>query len=269
MYKLNNLLTPSLLAISLSMSALFAPPASYADNKASEKVEDILAASDAIRNPSQPFTTQIHLTEYRNKKREQEGSLFAYAKMNPERGQYDTLVRIMEPSRDRGKMMLKNGNEIWFYDPATKSGMRISPQQRLLGQASNGDVVTVNLARDYKAKIEAEESITDGDQATRHCYRLALSANNTSVMYPAIEYWVERGSNRPVKAKFYSDSGRLLKTAYYRRYEKLFGLERPTETLIFDGVDAQLVTVMRYTNYQARNIPEAWLSRDGLPDVRE
>ncbi len=235
----------------------------------SDKVEEILAASDAIRNPALPFTTQIHLTEYRNKKREQEGILFAYAKMNAERGQYDTLVRIIEPSRDRGKMMLKNGNEIWFYDPATKSGMRISPQQRLLGQASNGDVVTVNLARDYQAKIDAEESILDGHQVSRPCYRLHLTALNSSVMYASIEYWVERGTNRPVKAKFYSDSGRLLKTAYYRRYEKLFGLDRPTETLIFDGIDAQLVTVMRYTNYAARNIPDAWLSRDGLPDVRE
>lgn len=236
---------------------------------ASEKVDDILAASDAIRNPALPFTTQIQLTEYRNKKREQEGVLFAYAKMNAERGQYDTLVRIVEPSRDRGKMMLKNGIEIWFYDPATKSGMRISPQQRLLGQASNGDVVTVNLARDYKARIDSEETISDGDKAERNCYRLALSAINSAVMYSSIEYWVERGTNRPVKAKFYADSGRLLKTAYYRRYEKLFGTERPTETLIFDGVDAQLVTVMRYTNYQARQIPDAWLSRDGLSDVRE
>lgn len=232
-------------------------------------IEEILSASDRIRNPAEPFTTRIDITEYRNKRRTQEGAISAYAKMNPRRGQYDSLVRIHAPARDRGKMMLKNGNEIWFFDPGTKSGMRISPQQRLLGQAANGDVVTVNLARDYQGSVVAVESVADGDRVQRECYRLKLTATSPSVTYDAIEYWVERGSYRPVKARFYSDSGRLMKSAYYRRYEPQLGETRPTETVIIDGVDAQLVTVLRYSQYQARDIPDSWLTRDGLPHVRD
>jgi hypothetical protein len=246
------------------VASIAAPPAA-----AALKAEEILAASDAIRNPDMPFTSRIFLTEYRNKKRGQEGEITAYAKMNPDRGQFDTLTRIFEPTRDRGKMMLKNGNEIWFFDPATKSGMRISPQQRLLGQASNGDVVTVNLAKDYKAEIAAEEKISDGDRVERDCYKLKLIGLNSSVTYPAIDYWIERGTNRPIKALFYSDSGRLLKSAYYRRYEKQLGKERPTETVIIDGVDTQLLTVLRYTDYKARDIADTWLTKDGLTQVRD
>lgn len=233
------------------------------------QIGEILAASDRIRNPAEPFTTRIDITEYRNKRRTQEGAISAYAKMNPRRGQYDSLVRIHAPARDRGKMMLKNGNEIWFFDPSTKSGMRISPQQRLLGQAANGDVVTVNLARDYKGTVDGVESVADGDRVQRDCYRLKLTASSPSVTYHAIEYWVERGSYRPVKAKFYSDSGRLMKSAYYRRYEQQLGQMRPTETVIIDGVDTQLVTVLRYSQYQARDIPDGWLTRDGLQYVRD
>ncbi|WP_245559202.1 outer membrane lipoprotein-sorting protein [Chitiniphilus shinanonensis] len=236
---------------------------------ANVKVEQILAASDAIRNPAVPFTINIQLTEYRNRQVEQEGYLSTYAKMNPDRGQFDTLVRIVQPARDNGKMMLKNGNEIWFYDPATKAGMRISPQQRLLGQASNGDVATVNLARDYAATLAGEETVSDGDRKPRNCLRLRLTANNPSVSYHAIDYWVEQGSNRPVKAAFFAESGRLLKTAYYRRYESQLGQERPTETVIIDGVDPQRVTVMRYLNYRARDIPDAWLERSGLAQVKD
>ncbi|MET3134534.1 outer membrane lipoprotein-sorting protein [Oxalobacteraceae bacterium GrIS 1.11] len=236
---------------------------------ATPSVHEILIASDEIRNPDQPFAIDIDLTEYRNKKREQEGRVIAYAKMNASRGQHDTLVRIVEPVRDRSKMMLKNGNEIWFYDPASQSGMRISPQQRLLGQASNGDVVTVNLAHDYTGQIEAEETITDGERKERPCYRIKLSANNPEVTYNSIEYWVERGSNRPVKSNFYAESGRLFKTAYYRRFENQLGKERPTETIIIDGVDPQLVTVMRYSKFRYKDIPDAWLRRDGLATVRE
>lgn len=258
MFKFNTLLP-------LAFAALAAGPALAS----APSVEEILLASDAIRNPDEPFVIDINLTEYRNKNREQEGRVVAYAKMNAGRGQHDTLVRIVEPARDRNKMMLKNGNEIWFYDPANKSGMRISPQQRLLGQASNGDVVTVNLAHDYKGKIEAEETITDGDRKERQCYRIKLTANTAAMTYHTIEYWVERGSNRPIKSAFYADSGRLYKTAYYRRYEAQLGKERPTETIIIDGVDPQLVTVMRYSKYRYRDIPDAWLRRDGLATVQE
>jgi len=129
--------------------------------------------------------------------------------------------------------------------------------------------VTVNLARDYKAQIDGEETVTDGERVDRPCYRLKLVAANASVTYPAIDYWVERGSSRPVKALFYSDSGRLLKTAYFRRFENQLGRERPTETVIIDGVDAQLVTVLRYSEYRARDIADAWLTRDGLTQVRD
>lgn len=63
--------------------------------------------------------------------------------------------------------MLKSGNDLWFFDPSSKASIRLSPQQRLLGQAANGDVVTVNLAKDYQAQLEAEESVLDGDRQSR------------------------------------------------------------------------------------------------------
>lgn len=251
----------------LTLTALVAAVALSNAHAATPKVEEILLASDAIRNPDEPFAIDIQLTEYRNKVREQEGKVIAYAKLNAARGQHDTLVQIKEPVRDRNKMMLKNGNEIWFYDPATKSGLRISPQQRLLGQASNGDVVTTNLAHDYKGEIVAEETVTDGDRKERQAYRIKLTATVPGVTYQSIDYWVERGSNRPIKSNFYAESGRLFKTAYYRRYENQLGKDRPTETIIIDGIDSQLVTVMKYSNYRLKNIPDAWLRRDGMATV--
>ena len=68
-----------------------------------------------------------------------------------------------------------------------------------------------------------------------------------------------------MKGKFYAESGRLLKTAYYRKYEKQLGTERPTETVIIDGLDPKWVTVMRYSDWAWRDIPESWLQRDYLP----
>jgi hypothetical protein len=43
------------------------------------------------------------------------------------------------------------------------------------------------------------------------------------------------------------------------------GAVRPTEIVIIDGVNPQLVTVMRYADFTARDIPESWFQRDFLP----
>ena len=243
-----------LLAASFVGSVLAAPGA-----------QEILAASDAIRNPGKSFGLTVNLIEYRNGKQSDASTLAVYSKAEEASGRFRSLIRFVSPPRDANKLMLKSGNDLWFYDPSSKASIRISPQQRLLGQAANGDVVTVNFARDYHATLLGEEEVRDGERQMRRCYKLALSAAFPDVTYHHVEMWLETGRSRPVKANFYSESNRLLKTAYYRRYEPQLGVERPIETVIIDGLDPQWITVMRYSNYAWREVPEAWLQRDYLP----
>ena len=225
----------------------------------------ILAESDAVRNPPKPFAVTVTLLEYRNAKQTDANTLTVYSKADDGSGQYRTLIRFVAPERDANKLMLKNGNDLWFYDPASQASIRLSPQQRLLGQASNGDVVTVNLAKDYKAELLAEEDTADGERVMRRAYKLGLSAVSPDVTYHRVEMWVDAASSRPIKARFYAESGHLLKTAYYRKYQPQLGRERPTEVVIIDGLDPSWVTVLRYSDYAWRDVPDAWLQRDYLP----
>jgi hypothetical protein len=233
--------------------------------RAAPSAQEILAASDAIRNPGKPFGLSVNLIEYRNGKQSDANTLAVYSKAEERSGRFRSLIRFVAPPRDANKLMLKSGNELWFYDPSSKASIRISPQQRLLGQAANGDVVTVNFARDYEARLIAEEDIADGDRRLRRCYKLALAARFDDVTYHHAEMWIDAASSKPLKATFHSESNRLLKTAYYRRFQLELGIERPTETVIIDGLDPRWITVMRYSNYAWRDVPEAWLQRDYLP----
>jgi len=244
--------------------ALSATTSANSANPATADAQSILAASDAIRNPDYPFALTTTLTEYRNGKQTDSSTLSVYSKSDGKNGQFRNLIRFVAPARDANKLMLKNGNDLWFYDPANKASVRISPQQRLLGQAANGDVVTVNLARDYHATLAAEEDVQDGERQMKHCYKLALAAIASDVTYHHIELWIDTGNNHPIKARYYTESSRLLKTAYFRHYQKQLGQERPTETVIIDGLDPQWVTLLRLSDYAKRDIPEAWLQRDYL-----
>ena len=225
----------------------------------------VLAESDAVRNPSRPYSVTVSLIEYRKAKNVDSSTLEVYAKADGVSGQYRNLVRFAAPQRDAGKLLLKNGNDLWFYDPSSQASIRLSPQQRLLGQASNGDVVTVNLAKDYRAELLGEEDLADGERVLRRCYKLGLSAASPDVTYHRTEMWVDTSSYRPVKARFFAESGQLLKTAYYRKFQNQLGRERPTEVVIIDGLDPAWVTVMRYSDYAWRDVPDAWLQRDFLP----
>ena len=235
---------------------------------AAPDAQELLASSDEIRNPGRPFSLYNRLIEYRDGKETADLGLVVYAKADPHSGQYRTLVRFVSPPRDANKLMLKNGNDLWFYDPASKSSIRLSPQQRLLGQVANGDVITVNFARDYKAQLVGEEDIVDGERQTQRCHKLALEAVSPDVTYHAIEMWIAVGSRRPLKGRFFAESGKLLKTAYFRRYQMQLGMERPSETVIIDGLEPNWLTVMRYSDYAFREVPDEWLQRDYLPRFR-
>lgn len=228
----------------------------------------ILATCDQVRSPNASFSLKTRLVEYRNGKQVDTSALVVYAKPDVASGQFDNLVMFQSPERDAGKLLLKNDNDLWLYDPTNKASIRISPKERLLGQAANGDVVTVNWAKDYDATLVGEESVADGDRQNTRSHHLSLRARTPQVTYARIELWVEVDSSRPLKAQFYSDSDRLLKTAYYRRYQQELGAQRPTETVIIDGLDPKWVTVMRHSDYVLRAIPDAWLQRDYLPRFR-
>lgn len=235
--------------------------------RAATDAQSLLAASDAIRNPGQPFRVTVTLTEFEKGQQVDTSQLVSYSRVIDQAGggQFASLLRFVQPARDTGKLLLKNGSDLWFYDPGTKASVRISPQQRLLGDASNGDVVTVNFARDYKASVAAEELINDGERKQRKSVKLALVAATEDATYAAIELWIDAESRWPLKARFMADSGRLLKTAYYRKFQPQLGTERPTETVIIDGVNPQSVTIVRLSDYAARNLPTTWFQRDFLP----
>lgn len=232
---------------------------------ATTDAQALLAASDAIRNPSQPFRATVTLTEFERGVQVNATTLVSQARTLESGGQFVSLLRFIQPARDAGKVMLKNGADLWFYDPSTKASVRISPQQRLIGQASNGDVVTVNFARDYTATLAAEEMVQDGERRSRKANKLQLTAASEDATYGSIELWIDEANAAPLKARFFADSGRLLKTAYYRRFQNQLGAERPTETVIIDGLQPQSVTIVRLTDYTQRNTPAAWFQRDYLP----
>jgi outer membrane lipoprotein-sorting protein len=233
-----------------------------------QSAHDIIAGADRVRNPGEPFRTTTSLTEYVRGKAGDRTILTVYSKEDKATGQFRNLVRYVDPPRDAGKMALLDGQNLWFYDPAAKSSVRISTQQRLVGQAAIGDVLTINFAVDYTGTLLGDDTITDAEHQTRNCWHLDLRAATPTAVYSRAEYWVEHGTFWPIKSKFYSDSGRVLKVLYYRGFTQRLGAVRPAAAVIIDAVDATLVTTVQFDNPTFQAIPDFWYQRDYLPRLR-
>lgn len=252
-------------ALACALGAAFLGTIPQRAEAISDDAQALLAASDAVRNPAGSFSVHVKLTEFRKGRQVSASSLIVYSKPAPNSGQYNNLVRFVAPPRDTGKLMLRNGVDLWFYDPATRASVRISPQQRLLGQASNGDVMSTNLARDYRAERTGTETVKDGEGKERETVRLRLTALRSDVPYLLVDYWIDPVNQRPVMARFYTAEGRLLKLAYFRKFQSALGALRPTETVIIDGLDPEWVTLMQTSEFAQREVADEWLQRDYLP----
>lgn len=230
--------------------------------------QQVIEATDRVRNPAQPFRLTVTLTEYVGGAERDHDRLVVFSKEDPATRQYRNLIEYVDPPRDSGKKVLLDGQSLWFFDPASNISIRISAQQRLIGQAAIGDVLTVNLAADYTPSLVGNEKILDAARQERDCWHLDLKAANDRAVYNHVEYWIEQGTNYPIKGKFYSDSGRLLKILYYRSFTEQLGAVRPSEAIIIDAVDTSLATTARFADYRAQDIPDAWFQRDFLPRLR-
>jgi outer membrane lipoprotein-sorting protein len=231
---------------------------------AGPSAQEILGAADKVRNPASSFKFVNDLVEYRNGVEDDHLALQVYSKLDPGSEQYRNLARYTRPARDAGKVFLMSGNIMWFYDPAASARIRISPQQRLIGQASNGDVLSINLEKDYKAELVGAEQINDAERKPRQTWHLNLTAASPSAVYARVEYWVEKDTNYPVKSLYYSDSGRKLKLAYYAAFKPELGGVRPTQVIILDEVDASVVTRMTFSGYEKAEVPENWFDYEFL-----
>lgn len=231
-------------------------------------VQAMLARSDGYRNPDFSYASRVTLTEFKAGKAVDSMVLQMHARPAARTGSFHTLASFLRPARDLGKHMLKAGNDVWFYDPASNASIRLSPMQRLLGQAANADVVSTSLSAEFAPTLEAEEEIVDGERQRRATHKLLLRPAQASTGYSKVELWVDSNTAAPIRGRFYADSGALLKTIFYRRYRQELGMQRPTEYVIIDGSDPKSVTLMQFDEFKAMDVPAQWMQKDYLPLLR-
>lgn len=174
-----------------------------------------------------------------------------------------SLVTFDSPARQKGRVLLKQDNDMWLYIPGTRKVIRISPAQRLLGETSNGDVTGSNLAQDYDATLSSGQNELNNGQIA-----VTLIAKNKSVSYQKVIFWLEdKAPYKPVRSEYFASSGKLLKTADYKAFKEFNGELKIHKMLLTDPIIDGSYTWMLFDNYRASDLPDARFSKEAIVNL--
>lgn len=164
------------------------------------------------------------------------------------------LAIYKSPSKVKGRKLLMKDRNMWFIKPGLSKPVPISPRQKLLGGASNGDIASTNYAGDYII-----EQFASQDLENEPCIRFELKAKNKKVTYDRIRYWVSVSDRTGRKAEFFTLSGKPFKSAVFE-YDHTIetnGETRPfvSKMIISNAMVKTDRTVMEYRNIDIRDVP--------------
>ena len=175
----------------------------------------------------------------------------------------DALAEAIAPARNKGETLLFNDRNIWFFKPGIKKPVAISPRQKLMGQAANGDIASTNYARDYDGEITGSEAVNGQDT-----WKIELKAKKKNVTYDLIRYWVSKKERLGVKAEFLTIGGEVFKKATFEYDNKLDvgGKKLPfvSRMMIVDAINSASKTTLKYQPPKSEKHPDSTFNVNNL-----
>lgn len=177
------------------------------------------------------------------------------------------VILFNKPQSEAGKGYLRVDSNLFFYDPTVGKWERRTERERIGGTNSQrSDFDQSRLAEEYTPAYVGEETL--GKYQVHH---LKLSVKpGVDVAYPVVELWIDKATNNVLKRQEFALSGKLMRTAYYPEWMKLYSPSKkaeiyyPKEIRIFDEVEKgnQTTVVMRQVDLNTLDdsiFTKAWL----------
>lgn len=112
------------------------------------------------------------------------------------------------PAKYKGNKLLMINTSMWFYKQGLSKPVPVSQRQKLMGDASYGDIASTNYAENYDASELPDEAVGEEE-----CRVFDLKARSDKQTYDRIRYWVSKKRLVGVKAEYFTVSGKKFKSA--------------------------------------------------------
>ncbi|MES2130400.1 MAG: outer membrane lipoprotein-sorting protein [Pseudomonadota bacterium] len=179
-------------------------PLLFAAQASAHDIDAILKKSDAFRLAEGSSQVETLVQTFKDGQPDKERRYQVLVKPGRK-----SLVLFRSPG-ETGQKVLMSGDDLWMLLPGSARPIRITPLQKLLGDAATGDIATMTLAGDYSGEVVRELDV-DGVP----CLELDLKAVRKSISYQRIVLQVAKRDFHPVHADLFAESNRRLKQARY------------------------------------------------------
>lgn len=177
------------------------------------------------------------------------------------------MILFTKPKGEAGKGYLRMDKNLWSYDPTTGKWERRTERERIAGTDSRrADFDESRLAEEFNPNYVGQESL---GKFKVHVMELKAKPD-VDVAYPVVKLWVDTETSNVLKRQEFALSGRLMRTAYYPKWQKLFSESKgaevwyPQEIRIYDEVEKANSTVVLIKSVDLRSLEaniftKAWL----------
>ena len=219
----------------------------------------VLQNVDAARNAFEEAVLSARASEVEGDKVLGSADFDVYTK-----GEDKGLI-VFRGGKNSGRRILNVGDRMWLLVPGATHPIPITPNQRLAGGASVGDVARLRFARDYTA------SAREGTEDVRgkRCRVFDLTARFAKAPYPRVVLWYDEAAGLPARLEFFLPSGLAAKDVTFTRFTKSFGKTVVAEMEVKDLLarDSRVVTRLEYRDYRPARLDDKIFTPEGARGI--
>ncbi len=157
-----------------------------------------------------------------------------------------SVVAFLSPERLMDNKYLVISNNTWIYEEGLMRPIRISPRQKLFGEAGIAETAGIDYCQDYiiSSKNENEEQ-----------YILELEARDENTAYQQAKLWISKDEVQINRVLLRALNGQPLKELIYTNYQDINGhqlAEVEIRNLLYEK---EKKTVLRFTGVRDKDLP--------------
>lgn len=228
-----------------------------------EAMKKILAEVDERQRNSGDYKALVYLEQKEKDKTDVVREALIYRRDADDK----LMILFTKPKTESGTGYLRMEKNLWFYDPAVGRWERRTERERIAGTDSRrADFDESRLADEYVPSFKGEAKLGKFDT-----WVLELKAKEgVDVAFPVLKLWIDKASNNVLKRQEFALSGKLMRTAYYPKWKKVFSESKkgevwfPEEMRFYDEIEKSNSTMVLIKNIDLRPLEanmftKAWL----------
>jgi outer membrane lipoprotein-sorting protein len=191
-----------------------------------------------------------------------DGSKKEYVLYSMKKGRDRIVALFLSPASDKGRVTLRQEDNMWLYMPEVGRPIRITSLQSVTGSIfNNADILRIDYGAEYDVETAEEQ---------KDAFLLSLKAKTGDVAYDKLKMWVDKQLLLPVTIEAYAASGLLLKTLHFKNVKDFgAGIKRPatieTDSPLYKGYKS----VMLWSGLKKASFPDEIFTLNYLPRVQE